>query len=26
MRFAGAGRPEKVDDLTAVDELQLGQG
>ena len=26
MRLAGAGRPEKVDDLTAVDELQLGQG
>ena len=26
MRLASAGRPEKVDDLTAVDELQLGQG
>jgi hypothetical protein len=26
MRFAGAGRPEKVNDLAAVDELELGEG
>jgi hypothetical protein len=25
MRFAGAGRPEEVDDLAALDELELGQ-
>jgi hypothetical protein len=26
MRFAGAGRPEEVNDLAAVDELELGEG
>jgi len=26
MRFPGAGRPEKVDDLTPVNELELRQG
>ena len=26
MRFAGAGRAEEVDDLTAIDELELGEG
>jgi hypothetical protein len=26
MRFAGAGWPEEVDDLAALDELEFGQG